>query len=260
MNTQNPNYQQPSKFSAYVVFLLSATFYLYEFVLQVAPGVMKESMMIAFQVNAAGFGIISAFYFYAYAPMQLPSGLLFDRYGPRKLMTTALIMCAVGSVFFASTNSLVTAALGRFLIGIASAFSFIGVLVLVSRWFPPQQFAFLAGIAQLMSSVGAIFGEMPLAALINQVGWRYASFILALIGFGLAALTWVLIRDYPHQPTQPAPERPFRDEWRRLLSVCPSFLYMDYRSLCICNLDANRCFCCFMGCFLFAAKISYQCN
>ncbi|MFA5960363.1 MAG: MFS transporter [Tatlockia sp.] len=220
LNTAHTYSQQPSKLSAYVVFLLSATFYLYEFVLQVAPSVMAESMMKTFHVSAAGFGVISAFYFYAYAPMQLPAGILFDRYGPRKLMTYALILCAIGSFFFASTDSLWTAAMGRFLIGIASAFSFIGVLVLVSRWFPPQQFALLAGIAQLMSSVGAMFGEMPLAALINQVGWRYASFILSLVGLCLAALIWCVIRDYPHQHMQSPPKRQFKEEWQRLLSVC----------------------------------------
>lgn len=208
------------KSNAYVIFLLAATFYLYEFVLQVAPAVMADSMMKTFHVTAAGFGIISAFYFYAYAPMQLPAGLLFDRYGPRKLMTTALILCALGSFFFASTDSLVTAALGRLLIGIASAFSFIGVLVLVSRWFPPQHFAILAGIAQSMSSVGAMFGEMPLAALVESVGWRHASYILSIIGLCLALLTWVVIRDYPHQPTQSKPLRGFKEEWHRLISVC----------------------------------------
>lgn len=219
LSTRKLDFQQHSQFSAYVVFLLSATFYLYEFVLQVAPGVMAESMMKTFKVSAAGFGIVSAFYFYAYAPMQLPAGVLFDRYGPRKLMTYALILCALGSFFFASTDSLFTASLGRFLIGIGSAFSFIGVLVLISRWFPPQQFALLAGIAQLMSSVGAMFGEMPLAALIESVGWRNASFILAAVGFLLAALIWFIIRDYPHQPTQTPPKRAFMDEWKRLLSV-----------------------------------------
>ena len=220
MDTYKTNAHQPSKISAYIVFLLAASFYLYEFVLQVAPSVMAESMMKTFQVSAAGFGIVSAFYFYAYAPMQLPAGLLFDRYGPRKLMTSALVLCAIGSFFFASTDSLFTASLGRFLIGIASAFSFIGVLVLVSRWFPPQQFALLAGIAQLMSSIGAIFGEMPLATLIEHVGWRQASFILAFIGLGLAVLTWFIIRDYPHQSTQTRPQRQFKEEWHRLLSVC----------------------------------------
>ncbi|WP_302473946.1 MFS transporter [Legionella sp. PL877] len=220
MSAYQSNYQHPGKFTAYIIFLLSASFYLYEFILQVAPSVMAEPMMKTFNVSAAGFGIVSAFYFYAYAPMQLPAGLLFDRYGPRKLMTCALILCAVGSFFFASTSSLLTAALGRFLIGIASAFSFIGVLVLVSRWFPPHQFALLAGIAQLMSSVGAMFGEMPLAALIELVGWRNASFILALIGLFLATLIWLVIRDYPDQATQTPPKRQFIDEWYRLLSVC----------------------------------------
>jgi MFS family permease len=219
LSTERISYVRSSKVTAYIIFLLSASFYLYEYILQVAPSVMADEMMKTFRVSAAGFGIVSAFYFYAYAPMQLPAGLLFDRYGPRKLMTFALLLCALGSFFFAATNSLFTAALGRFFIGIASAFSFIGVLVLVSRWFPPQKFALLAGIAQLMSSIGAMFGEMPLAALIGLVGWRYASFILAFIGVGLAALVWFVIRDYPHQPTQGIANRKFKDEWHRLLSL-----------------------------------------
>lgn len=181
---------------------------------------MADPMMKTFRVSAEGFGVIAAFYFYAYAPMQLPAGLLFDRYGPRKLMTAALILCAIGSFFFASTDSVVTASMGRFLIGIGSAFSFIGVLVLVSRWFPAQHFAILAGVAQLMSSVGAVFGEMPLATLIDYVGWRQASFILAGVGFLLALMLWCFIRDYPHQPTQSLPTRRFRDEWMRLVEVC----------------------------------------
>ncbi len=205
---------------AYIIFFLAASFYLYEFVLQVAPSVMAAPMMRTFHVNAEGFGIISAFYFYAYAPMQLPAGLLFDRYGPRKLMTAALLLCAFGSFFFASTDSVITASLGRFIIGIGSAFSFIGVLVLLSRWFPVKSFAVFAGIAQTMSSVGAIFGEAPLAKLVQHAGWRNASFILAIIGCFLALLLWLFIRDYPDQPTQSLPTRRLREEWRQLHQVC----------------------------------------
>lgn len=205
---------------AYLIFFLSSCFYLYEFILQVAPSVMAEPMMQTFQVTAEGFGVISAFYFYAYAPMQLPAGLMFDRFGPRRLMTFALLLCAFGSFFFASTESVVTAALGRFMIGVGSAFSFIGVLVLCSRWFPAKHFAILAGVAQLMSSVGAIFGEMPLAKLIGAVGWRQASFILAFIGVVLAGLLWRYVRDYPqgHQTYQTGPG--LKQEWARLLAVC----------------------------------------
>ena len=206
--------------TAYVIFFLAASFYLYEFILQVAPSVMAESMMKTFQVTGAGFGFISAFYFYAYAPAQLPAGVLYDRYGPRKLMTFAIILCALGSAFFASTDSVFTASIGRFLIGIGSAFSFIGVLVLISRWFPPHYFAILAGIAQLMSSVGAMFGEVPLASLIAHVGWRNASFILSAVGFILAGFFWLYIRDFPHQQNQTIPDHYLKDEWKRLLAVC----------------------------------------
>lgn len=212
--------QEHSRLKAYIIFFLAASFYMYEFILQVAPSVMADPMMKTFQVTAEGFGLISAFYFYAYAPMQLPAGVLFDRYGPRKLMTCALLLCAAGSFFFASTESVLTASIGRFLIGIGSAFSFIGVLVLLSRWFPPQHFAILAGIAQAMSSLGAMFGEMPLAALVGIVGWRQASFILAAIGFLLALLLWTFIRDYPDQATQSSPTQRFRDELTRLREVC----------------------------------------
>ncbi len=213
-------WNKQTKKNAYLIFFLGALFYLYEFVLQVAPSVMAAPMMQTFHVTAEGFGIISAFYFYAYAPMQLPAGVLFDRYGPRKLMTAALLLCSFGSFFFAATDSVVTAAIGRMLIGIGSAFSFIGVLVLLSRWFPPTHFAILAGIAQTMSSVGAIFGEMPLAALIQMTGWRAASFILAAVGLLLAGLLWLFIRDYPDQATQSLPTQRFRDEWQRLKAVC----------------------------------------
>jgi MFS family permease len=214
------NKSSHSLLSAYFIFFLAASFYLYEFILQVAPSVMEESMMRTFGITGEGFGFISAFYFYAYAPTQLPAGVLYDRYGPRKLMTAAILLCAFGSAFFAATDSVFTASIGRFLIGMGSAFSFIGVLVLVSRWFPPAYFAVLAGIAQLMSSIGAMFGEVPLAAFINHVGWRNASFVLAGIGFILAAFFWAFIRDYPDQQNQARPKNYLREEWKRLLEVC----------------------------------------
>lgn len=219
LNTDNLTPQTHHKLMPYFVFILATAFYLYEFILQVSPSVMAAPIMKTFGVSASGFGLISAFYFYAYAPMQVPAGLLFDRYGPRKLMTAAIILCALGSVFFASTTSIIAAAAGRFLMGFGSAFSFVGALVLLSRWFPPTRFALFAGIAQFMSSLGAMFGERPLAMLINAYGWRQASFILAGIGFVLALLFWVFIRDYPDKSTQDIPKHPLRNEGKRLRAV-----------------------------------------
>lgn len=191
-----------SLWRASAVCLLAAMFYLYEFCLQVSPGVMTNELMRAYNVGAMGLGTISAFYYYAYTPMQLPAGVLYDRFGPRKLIPFATLVCALGALFFSTTDSVVMASYGRFMMGFGSAFSFIGTLVLISRWFPSKYFAVLAGIAQLMSSVGAVFGEAPLAAAIDHFGWRHSMVFLAVVGIFLALAVWLVVRDFPegHAP------------------------------------------------------------
>ncbi len=149
----------------YHIFILATCFYLYEMILQVSPSAMANSIMRSLNTDAVGLSTISAFYFYAFAATQIPAGLLYDKYGPRLLMSLALLICAAGALLFASTLTIYTASLGRFMIGIGSAFSFIGILLLIVKWFPAHRFALIAGITQLMNSLGAICGEFPIAYL-----------------------------------------------------------------------------------------------
>ena len=75
---------------------LSAVYYIYEYLLRIAPSVMEPSLRAHFGLSATGFGILSAFYYYAYVPLQVPVGVLLDRYGPRVLITIACGVCVVG--------------------------------------------------------------------------------------------------------------------------------------------------------------------
>ncbi len=185
---------------AFIICILAAAFYMYEFTLQVSLGVMTNELMRDLNLNAASVGLVSAFYFYAYTPMQIPAGFLHDRFGPRRTLTIAILTCAIGALSFSYSNSIAHASLARFLMGIGSAFSFSGALMLIARWFPAKHFAVLSGFVQLMSSVGAIGGEVPLAAAINQWGWRHSTFFLAILGLGLAFVVWMIVRDFPsHQ-------------------------------------------------------------
>lgn len=209
---------QKSIFLPSIICLLGAMFYLYEFTLQVSPGVMTNELMHDLGLNAAGLGAMSAFYYYAYTPMQLPAGLLYDRFGPRRLITIAILICAAGALFFSYTQGAALASLGRFLMGIGSAFSFIGALLLVSRWFPPQHFAGIAGVVGLMSSIGAIAGEAPLAAAVAKWGWRPTIEWIAYAGIFLALLVYLIVRDAPpkaenqHHLVEPG-------EFKRLVDV-----------------------------------------
>lgn len=180
-----------------LIYLLAASFYLYEFTLQIAPGVMTFELMRDFNIQATGVGIISACFYYAYTPMQLPAGLFYDRFGPRLLITLATLICAGGALLFALTDLAYIAAAGRFLMGIGSAFAFIGILITVANWFSPRYFALFAGVTQLMGSIGAIAGETPLALAVARFGWRTTLLTIAGIGFILALCIGLIVRDSP---------------------------------------------------------------
>jgi len=209
-------------FLASIICTLAAMFYLYEFILQVSPAVMTSELMRDFNLNAASLGTMAAFYYYAYTPMQIPAGLLYDRFGPRRLITLAILICAMGAFFFGTTTSILMASIGRFFMGIGSAFSFIGALLLVFRWFPPYYFALLTGVVQLMSAVGAIAGQVPLAAAVSHWGWRATIISLAIAGVFLALLTWTMIRDSPGTVLQGKRFQCFvkQSELKRLRQVC----------------------------------------
>lgn len=179
------------------VCFLASLFYLYDFVLQVAPSVITHDLMGELGLGATGLGIMSAFFFYAYAPMQLPAGLSYDKFSPRFILAAATAVCALGGLFFSLGHTMLTLCLGRFLTGAGAAFSFIGTLVLLTHWFPARYFAILAGIVQFMSCLGSILGQAPLARAVEAAGWRHSIFIISCIGFGLAALIMLCVRDYP---------------------------------------------------------------
>ncbi len=182
---------------ASIICILGAAFYMYEFTLQVSLGVMTNELMQNLSLNAATLGIVSSLYYYGYTPMQIPAGLLHDRFGPHRVLTVAILLCSLGALVFSYSETIFHASMGRLMMGIGSAFSFTGALILITRWFPLGYFPILSGIVQFMSCVGAIFGELPLALAVDYWGWRTTMFDLAIIGFVLAITVFLIVRDFP---------------------------------------------------------------
>lgn len=179
---------------AALAFVIGAGFFAYAFALRVAPSVMVTELMATFAVGAAVLGHLSAFYFYTYAGLQIPVGLALDRYGPRRLMTVAALLVAVGCWRFATAETVEAAYLGRALIGVGCAFSWPGTLNLVHLWFP-QRFALLAGVSQFIAMGGAMLGQAPLAAAVERHGWRDTTLALAGLGLVIAVLIGLAARD-----------------------------------------------------------------
>jgi len=156
---------------------------------------MEAALRSHFNLSATGFGFLSAFYYYAYVPMQLPVGVLMDRFGPRRLLTIACLICVVGTFLFASTPLFWVAATGRFLVGLGSAFAFVGVLKLATIWLPEDKLAMVAGIATALGTIGAMIGDNLLGGMVAKIGWQQTVNFSAIFGVGLIFVLWFGIRD-----------------------------------------------------------------
>lgn len=178
---------------AIVAFTLGTIFFAYAFIQRVSPSVMTSELMRDFSVGGAALGSLSAFYFYTYASIQLPVGMLTDHFGPRKLMGGAAALCALASVAFGLSDSILTASVGRALIGGTVAFGFVGTMAIAVYWFKPSQYAMLAGLLQAVGMSGAIFGQAPLRHLVEGMGWRGTMYLLAVIALVLAVLVFTLV-------------------------------------------------------------------
>ncbi len=189
--------QQKSKMSVlpWVICALAALFYCYEYFLRISPSVFTDDLMNTYGLGGAALGNLVAFYYYAYTPMQLPVGLLMDRYGPRALLTLASLLCAIGSFLFAATQIVLIAQMGRFLVGFGSSFAFVGVLKLASIWLKRENFGFVVGLATTLGMVGAMVGQNALARLVKTFGWQQVTYASAVFGVVLALILWGMIRN-----------------------------------------------------------------
>lgn len=178
---------------------LATIFYFYEFMIQVSPGVMVPELMQDFHVNATALGTLSAVYFYAYAAMQIPAGVLLDRFGAKRMLSFAAINCALGCLLFSCSQHLFLAQVGRFITGLGSAFAAIGCMNITTHWFKPKYFALLTGIMITIGMLGATSGQAPLAFLVETIGWRHLLIAFAIAGFSISLLFFFFTKDNPAQ-------------------------------------------------------------
>lgn len=180
-----------------IIWTMGAGFFFYKYLVQVSPSVMTQELMNTFQVNGAGLGHLSAFYFYAYLIMQIPVGMMLDKYSPRLLTSAAILLCALSTYLFSQTHELWFACFSRALIGFGAAFVAVSGFKLAIMWFSPKRFALLTGLYMTAAMLGAVGGQMPLSILVQQVGWRGALAWVSVIGVVFALLYFAVVRDKP---------------------------------------------------------------
>lgn len=178
----------------YGILLLTYIFVYFD---RVAPAVVAPELMKEFSLTATSLGILSSMYFYPYAAMQIPSGILSDYLGPRFSVGTFFIIAAIGTAIFGLAHSFGTIIFGRFLMGVGVAVVWIPCMRILANWFRPNEFSTLTGFMLTWGNAGAILASAPLAFLVGLVGWRYSFFWLGAFMVILAVLNYAIIRNKP---------------------------------------------------------------
>jgi MFS family permease len=211
---------------AFTVWGLGAAFYLIGFYQRVAPAVITRELMSEFALGAAALGNLAAFYYYSYVAMQIPAGVLADRWGPRRVLTAGAVIAAAGTLLFALAPGYAAAGLGRLLIGGSVGVAFVAMLKLAGHWFAPTRFAMLSGLALACGILGAVSAGVPLRLLVDAFGWREVLCLSAVVTVLLAAAIWLAVRDDPaergyasYAPAAPSRRTPVLQGIRRALGT-----------------------------------------
>jgi MFS family permease len=160
---------------------------------------MTHELAEEFALSAAELGSLSALYFYSYVAMQIPTGILVDRWGPRKLLALGALIAAGGSFLFAEAPDMFWAGVGRLLIGASAGVAFVGMIKIASVWMAPRLFGLATGLGLFVGMIGAVAAGVPFRLLIDEFGWRQVMDVSALWALIAAVLIFLLMRDLPQE-------------------------------------------------------------
>jgi sugar phosphate permease len=181
----------------WLIFVLLAGGYVLVYFHRLCPAVVAVDMMQDLGTGGALTGFLAAAYFYPYALMQLPAGLLSDSWGPRNTITLFFTVAFAGSCLLGFARDATIAILGRTLVGIGVAMLFVPTMKVLAEWFRVREFAVMTGILMAVGGLGSLIAASPLAVLSNWIGWRMSFILVGFFTLLLAILVWFFVRDRP---------------------------------------------------------------
>lgn len=191
-----------SSAKAWVVVLAASMFFFYEFIQMNMMDAISDELLRSFHMNADQLGDMSSYYFLANVIFLFAAGSLLDRCSTRRVILVALGICVAGTALFGMATSYFWVTFCRFLTGIGSAFCFLSVLRLASRWFPPHRMAYVTGLVVTIAMTGGVVAQTPFEAITHAVGWRHTLLIDAAFGFFVWLLIVSVVKDYPSSHAQ----------------------------------------------------------
>lgn len=201
LNPQQVNQLVRLRWTAFIVVGLA---YVLSFFHRFAPAAISGDLQQTFHASGAELGGLAATYFYVYMIMQIPTGILVDTMGPRRVVAIGGLIAGIGSMMFGMADSLATASVGRVLVGLGVSVTFISLLKLNASWFHDRHFATMTGATILLGNVGSLLAAAPLAWALGFVSWRTVFIAVGVLSLLLAVLDWWLVRNQPSDAGLPS--------------------------------------------------------
>ncbi|MCL8485211.1 MULTISPECIES: MFS transporter [Bradyrhizobium] len=181
----------------YVAWGTVAFAYAIAFLQRMSPQTVGLSFMRDFGTDASGVAMLASSYFWGYTLMQIPAGLLVDRYGVKRVVLCSMAASVVGSLAFALSPTLFDVFIARVIVACGDALVFTALLKLVAQSFTDERFGLMSGISQVSGYAGGVIATTPLAAAVSGFGWRACFFFIACIGIANLACASVALKAAP---------------------------------------------------------------
>jgi sugar phosphate permease len=188
----------------WTAFAIVGLAYVLSFFHRFAPAAVSADLQSTFHASAAALGGLAATYFYVYTVMQIPTGILVDTMGPRRVVAIGGVIGGAGSLLFGMADTLAVASIGRLLVGLGVSVTFISLLKLNAAWFHDRHFATMAGVTLMLGNAGSLLAAAPLAWALGYVSWRTVFVTVGVFSLLLAVLAWFFVRNNPGEAGLPS--------------------------------------------------------
>ncbi len=188
------------------IFGLLALGYVLVYFHRLCPAVLAVDLMRDLNAGGSLTGFLGAAYFYPYALMQLPAGLLSDSWGPRNTIACFFVVAFAGSIVLGLAPSAGWAIAGRTLVGLGVAMLFVPTMKIVAEWFSKREFARMAGLLLGVGGIGSLTAATPLVWLSTAFGWRHSFILVGCFTLLLAILVRLFVYDRPADRGWPPPD------------------------------------------------------
>ncbi|MBM4211500.1 MAG: MFS transporter [Gammaproteobacteria bacterium] len=202
-----------------IIFACGVFYYCFAYILRVYTGVIYEPLVEELNLTASQFGVLTSLYYFSYSPMQVPAGVLVDRIGVRRSLLLACSIATIGSALFAFASSFSLVAIGRFMVGMGSAFAYVSSLKIATLWLPRKYIATAAGVTTASGMMAAIFTNIYFTRSLEQYGFAWTEAIPFLIGIFLFGLIALVVVDK-------APDSGVEDDHKSAVSFTELWQYM----------------------------------